>query len=466
MLTLDDFLEAADGILQRDILALIARKLFSYVERLGQEALHFPGAVDCQLVFLTQLVHAHDGNDVLQLLVPLQDALHGTGNLVMLFAQNLRGQDPGGGVQRIHGRVNAKAGNAAIQNGGSIQMGKGRCGSRIRQVVSGHIDRLHGGDGAFPGGSDTFLQGTHFRCQRGLVANGGWHTAQQCGNLGTGLGKAENVINEQQHVLMLHIPEVLCHGKSGKTYPHTGSGRLVHLTEDHGGFADNAGLGHFVVQVITLPGTLANAGKHGVAVVGSGNVVNQFLNQDGLAHACTAKQTDFAAFSVGADQVDDLDARFQNFGCGLLILVSGSGAVDRPALRRIGGRLVVNGLPQQVKDPAQTLLTNGNRDGRAGIDSFRTPLQSVRRGHGNAAHHIIADMLGDLGGNGLTAAGDLNGAEQRRKLIVGESNIKNRTHNLDHGSLLIGHRIQLLVIGEIQDQEPATISVISCVIAA
>ena len=52
-----------------------AGKLLRNVERLGQEALHLSGAADGQLVLLGQLVHAHDGDDILQLLIALQDAL-------------------------------------------------------------------------------------------------------------------------------------------------------------------------------------------------------------------------------------------------------------------------------------------------------------------------------------------------------------------------------------------------------
>ena len=45
------------------------------MEALAQEALHLAGAADGTLVLLAQLVHAHDGDDVLQLLVALQDII-------------------------------------------------------------------------------------------------------------------------------------------------------------------------------------------------------------------------------------------------------------------------------------------------------------------------------------------------------------------------------------------------------
>ena len=91
---------------------------------------------------------------------------------------------------------------------------------------------------------------------------------------------------------------------------------------------DNAALGHFTVQVVALAGALANAGEHRVAVVLGGNVIDQLLDQDGLADTGTAEQTDLAALCVGADQVNDLDAGLQDLCGGLLLLIAGGRAVD------------------------------------------------------------------------------------------------------------------------------------------
>ena len=244
---------------------------------------------------------------------------------------------------------------------------------------------------------------------------------------------------------MLHIPEVFCHGQAGQAHPHTGSWGFVHLAEDHGGFGNNAGFGHFVVQIVALTGTLANAGKDGIAVVRGGDVVNQLLNQNGLAHAGAAEQADFAALGIGANQVDDLDAGFQNVGGGLLLLVRGSRAVNGPALAGFGGFLFVDGLTQQVKHPAQALFTHRHPDGRAGVDGLSTPLQTVGGAHGDAAHHIVADVLGNFRHDGLVPKGNLDGRQQLRQSALREADIENRTHNLDDGSCIFGHRIQLLV---------------------
>ena len=62
-----------------------------------------------------------------------------------------------------------------------------------------------------------------------------------------------------------------------------------------------------------------------------GNVVDQLLDQDGLAHAGAAEQADLAALGVWLDEVDDLDARFQNVGGGHLLGKAGGGTVNAPS---------------------------------------------------------------------------------------------------------------------------------------
>ena len=75
---------------------------------------------------------------------------------------------------------------------------------------------------------------------------------------------------------------------------------------------DDAGLDHFVVKIVALAGALADAGEHGVAAVGLGDVVDEFHDDDGLADAGAAERADLAALGEGADEVDDLDAGLEN----------------------------------------------------------------------------------------------------------------------------------------------------------
>ena len=77
--------------------------------------------------------------------------------------------------------------------------------------------------------------------------------------------------------------------------------------------SDHAAVLHLLPQVVALAAALAHAGKDGVAAVLHGDVVDEFLNQHRFAHASAAEQADLAALGIGLQQVDDLDARFQNF---------------------------------------------------------------------------------------------------------------------------------------------------------
>ena len=70
-----------------------------------------------------------------------------------------------------------------------------------------------------------------------------------------------------------------------------------------------------------------------------GDVVDQLLDQDGLAHAGAAEQADLSAAGVRFEQVDDLDAGLENLDGGVLLLKAGGLAVDAGPLRVLGDRL-------------------------------------------------------------------------------------------------------------------------------
>ena len=74
---------------------------------------------------------------------------------------------------------------------------------------------------------------------------------------------------------------------------------------------DDARLDHLVIEVVAFAGTLADAGEHRQARVLLGDVVDQLEHVDGLADAGAAEQADLAALGERADQVDDLDAGFE-----------------------------------------------------------------------------------------------------------------------------------------------------------
>src|SRR5690606_7427617 len=125
VLALDDALEAADGVLERDVLARGAGEHFGDVERLAEEALDLAGAGHGLLVLFAQLVHAQDRDDVLELLVLLQRGLDLARDLVVLGADHVRVELARGGVERVDRRVDAQRGDVARQHHGGVEVGEG-----------------------------------------------------------------------------------------------------------------------------------------------------------------------------------------------------------------------------------------------------------------------------------------------------------------------------------------------------
>ena len=214
-------------------------------------------------------------------------------------------------------------------------MGEGGRRRRIGQVVGGHVDGLHRGDRPLLGRGDALLQGPHVGGQGRLISHRRGNAAQQRRHFRTGLGEAENVVDEEQHVLAFLVAEIFGHGQAGQADAGAGPRRFVHLAIDQRHFGagavelDDARLDHFVVEVVAFAGAFADAGEHRIAAMRLGDVVDQLHDQHGLADAGAAEQADLAALGIRRQQIDDLDAGHQNFGLGGLFDEFGRFAMDR-----------------------------------------------------------------------------------------------------------------------------------------
>ena len=233
----------------------------------------------------------------------------------------------------------------ARQHGGGVEVGEGGGRRRVGQVVGRHVDRLHRGDRALLGRGDALLQRAHVGGERRLVADRRGNAAEQRRHFRARLREAEDVVDEEQHVLAL-VAEILGDGEAGEADARARARRLVHLAVDQralgaGGRAVvllrvlvDARLDHLVIEVVALARALADAGEHRVAAVRLGDVVDQLHDQHGLADAGAAEQADLAALGVGREQVDDLDAGDEDLRFGRLL--------------GEGGRRLVDGAPAAV----------------------------------------------------------------------------------------------------------------------
>ena len=302
------------------------------------------------------------------------------------------------GRQRIHGRVDAERGDLAGQLGRGVQVGEGGERRRVGVVVGRHVHGLQRRDRAALGRGDALLQLAHLVGQGGLVAHGGGHAAEQRRHLGAGLHEAEDVVHEQQHVLVLHVTEVLGHGEGGQGHPQADARRLVHLAEDEGGLLQHAGLGHLDAEVGALPGPLADAGEHGHAAVLLGHAADHLGDEHRLAHAGAAEQADLAAGQVRREEVDDLDAGLEHPLGRLQLVEARCVPVDLPALQALGVVLVdVERCAPGVPDVPEHLLAHGHGDAPAGVADGRAPLEAVRRLEADRPHPAAAELLGHLG---------------------------------------------------------------------
>ena len=330
-----DLVERLHRLRDRDRGALDAGELLGDVGILREEPLDAARPRHDDLVLLRQLVDTEDRDDVLELLVALQDLLDADRAVVVVLADVLGVEDPRGGGQRVDGRVDAERGDLARQLGRRVEVGEGGRRGRVGVVVGRHVDRLHRGDRVTTRRGDPLLERAHLVGEVGLVAHRGRHAAQQRRDLGARLGEPEDVVDEQQHVLVLDVAEVLRHRQRRQRHAQARARRLVHLAEHQGGLPDDAGLLHLRDQVVALTGALADTGEHRHTTVVLGDARDHLLDQHCLADAGAAEQTDLAAQHVGREQVDDLDSGLEHLGLGLELVERRRPAVDAPALRDV-----------------------------------------------------------------------------------------------------------------------------------
>ena len=163
------------------------------------------------------------------------------------------------------------------EHDGRVEVREGRRRRRVGQVVRGHVDRLHGGDGSRLGRGDALLEHAHLFRERRLVAHRRRHAAEQRGHFRSGQRVAVDVVDEEQHVAalaagLLLVAEILRHGEAGEADAQAIARRLVHLAVHHRDLGvrqvllvDDARLHHLVIEVVALAGALADAGEHGKA---------------------------------------------------------------------------------------------------------------------------------------------------------------------------------------------------------
>ena len=313
---LEEGAEAFNGGGELDELARNTGEHLSDGEGLRKELLDLSGSCDGESILFGKLVHTENGDDILKGLVVLDELLDCTGDVVVLVTDDHGIEDTGGGLKRVDGGVDTELSERTRQHSVSIQMGEGGGGSGISQIICGHVHSLDGGDGAGLGGGDSLLKSTEIGSERRLITDSGGNTTEQGGHLGASLSEAEDVVDEEKHVLVLLISEVLSDSEAGKGDARSGTWRLVHLTVHQGATRASrvtinnlvhTRLHHLVVKIVALSGSLADTSEHGVTTVSLGDVVDELHDKHSLADTGTTEETNLTSLLIGSKQIDDLD---------------------------------------------------------------------------------------------------------------------------------------------------------------
>jgi peptide chain release factor 1 len=213
------------------------------------------------------------------------------------------------------------------------------------------------------------------------------------------LHEPEDVVDEEQDVLVLHVAEVLGHGQGREPDAEAHARRLVHLAEDQGRLVDDAGLLHLDPEVRALASALPHPREHRHAAVLGGDTVDHLEDDDRLADARAAEHADLAAADVGLEQVDDLDAGLEHLPARLELAERGRLPVDVPVIldpgELVGGH--VERLAQHVEDVPEHAVADRHLEAVAQVAHLRAAAQAVGRLHADGANPVVAELLRDFG---------------------------------------------------------------------
>ena len=148
-----------------------------------------------------------------------------------------------------------------------------------------------------------------------------------------------------------------------------------------------------MIEVVTLTGTLTNAGENRETVMLCCYITDKLLYKHRLTNAGASEESNLSTLLIGAEQINDLDTCLQHLLLGTLLFESRRRSVNGRIFHILRCGLVIDRLAQHVEYTAQGLLTYRYAYGCACCDRIHSSYQSVSRTHSHATHCIITQML-------------------------------------------------------------------------
>src|SRR6266852_468527 len=154
VLALQNLGEALHRLADLDVLALAPRETLRDAEGLGEKSLDLACARDRQLVVLRQLLHAEDGDDVLQVLVALHGFLDALGGVVVCLPDDRGLDEAARRAKRVDRGIDPDLDQRPLQSHRRAQVGENCLSRRVGVVVRRHVHGLYRGDRTFAGRRD------------------------------------------------------------------------------------------------------------------------------------------------------------------------------------------------------------------------------------------------------------------------------------------------------------------------
>ncbi len=169
-----------------------------------------------------------------------------------------------------------------------------------------------------------------------------------------------------------------------------------------------------------------------------GDVVDQFHDQNRLAHAGAAEEADLAALGIGRQQVHDLDPGHQDLGFGGLLVELRGDLMDRPGFLGVDRAALVYRFADDVDDPAQGRVAHRHRDRTVHVGHFLATHETFGRVHGDAAHGVFAQVLRHFQNQSLSVVVGFQRIEDRGQMVI-EMHVTNGADDLRDFAFSLGH---------------------------
>jgi len=165
-----------------------------------------------------------------------------------------------------------------------------------------------------------------------------------------------------------------------------------------------------------------------------GDIIDQLHDNHGLADTGAAKQADLAALGVRRQQVDDLDAGFQDFRFRRLIDEIRCRGMNRHGFFRLHRAAFVDRLADHIDNAPQHFRSDRHLDTGARVGDLLAAHQAFGGVHSDTAHGAFAQMLSHFQHQPVAVVIGLQRVQNRRQFAV-EGDIDDSAHNLRNAAV-------------------------------